>query len=672
MRLFIAEKPSMGRELASYLDGKKERHKDYIRCGNDVVTWAYGHILTQYEPGEYDEKYRRWEASDLPIVPRQWKLNVAPDAAGQFKLITRLIDEADEIVHAGDPDREGQLLIDEILAYVGNRKPVHRILLNALDEKSVRKALGSLRNNEDFAPLRDSALARSRADWLMGMNLSRAYTLRARRDGHGRVVFPIGRVKTPTLALVVRREREIEHFVPQEYFLVKVNFAAQEGVFTTKWKPREEQPGLDSEGRLIQRHVGEDLLARLAAQPEGVISDLTRKRKKEPAPLPLSLSALQVLAGKMYGYEPQAVLDAAQSLYERKYTSYPRSDCDYLPKNQLEDVPTILNHLIESSKELGEMAVNADRSIVSRAWNDQKITAHHAIIPTTVPCPQAGLSPIQRDIYFLIARAYIAQFYPDYRYEQTKVVVTAVDEEFTASGRVEIDPGWRVLYRKDSAKDTEEDNEKEESGTLPPLKKGEDVRYQDGLLDPKTTKPPTRFTPATLLEAMKGIHRFVRDESLKKQLRAVAGIGTEATRATIIAELTKRGFMTEKGKKKYLYPTETAYLLIDALPEALTYPDETAKWEERLAEMSEGRDSLKSFLADQTEYVTALVAMANDDLGARGRRPQRSRAVPAPNKVCPKCGKPLRLRHGKYGEFYGCSGYPDCRYTESVAVPPRG
>ncbi len=654
-RLYIAEKPSLGRELAACLPAPHRRHADYIETAGGVVTWAYGHILTQWEPSRYDARYRRWTAEDLPIVPPQWRLEVAQAARDQFARIRELLQTADEVVHAGDPDREGQLLIDEILEYLHNTKPVYRILLNALDEKSIRAALDELRDNSDFAPLRDSALARSRADWLMGMNLSRAYTLRVRRQGNPKVVLPVGRVKTPTLALVVRREREIAGFTPEEYYLVKARFAAADGEFVAKWKPAPDAPGLDSENRLRQQYLAEELAVRLDAAGTGVVSAHGKRRKQEPAPLPLSLSALQVLAGKRYGYEPDAVLAAAQTLYERKWTTYPRSDCEYLPENQWADRAAILGHLAQSFAPLAQMAAQADATLKSRAWNDKKITAHHAIIPTTVPCPVATLTPVQRDIYALIARAYVAQFYPPYIYEQTKIEITAAGELFTASGRVECRAGWRELYRQEKQELSEADGD-DAGGVFPPLAKGDTVHYRDLQIEPKMTKPPTRFTASTLLEAMKGIHRYVRDERLKKQLRAVAGIGTEATRATIIAELTARKLMVAKGKKKYLYPTETAYLLIDALPTALTYPDETAKWEERLARIGTGEDTLEAFLRDQTEYVTDLVTMANDDIAH------------AAALSCPVCGKALRLRTGKFGSFYGCSGYPACRHTQPATA----
>ncbi|MBQ1510134.1 MAG: DNA topoisomerase, partial [Selenomonadaceae bacterium] len=317
MRLYIAEKPSMGRELASCLAGPIQRKDGYLVTGDGIVTWLFGHILRQAEPDEYDAKYKLWRAEDLPIIPGEWKLLVAKDCEKQFAVLKGLIARADEIVHAGDPDREGQLLVDEVLDYLGNKKPVKRILLNALDEQSIKKANANLRENEEFYNLKQSALARARADWLIGMNLSRAYTLAARRAGHERIVLPIGRVKTPTLALVVRREREIENFKPVDYYTIKAEFSHENGNFMAQWKPREDQPGLDSENRLLDRKIAEEKLEYFWQEPrDGVLSLYQKTRKKEPPPLPFSLSSLQVLAGKRFGYDPQLVLDTAQKLYE--------------------------------------------------------------------------------------------------------------------------------------------------------------------------------------------------------------------------------------------------------------------------------------------------------------------------------------------------------------------
>ena len=550
MRLYIAEKPSMGREIAKCLPGPVERRDGYLVTKGGVVTWLFGHILRQAEPEEYDARYKRWRAEDLPIIPEKWQLYVAKDCEKQFSIVKSLIDKADEIVHGGDPDREGQLLVDEVLDYLGNKKPVRRILLNALDEKSIKEANEHLRENKDFFNLKQSALARARADWLIGMNLSRAYTLAARRAGHDKLVLPIGRVKTPTLSLVVRREREIENFKPVDYYTIRGTFRHENGSFTAQWKPEDTQPGLDSENRLVDKKVAEARLKEFGQEPlEGLISSYQKVKKQEPQPLPFSLSTLQVLAGKRYGYAPQLVLDTAQKLYEKKLTTYPRSDCEYLPTNQRKDAATILGNLAVSGDELlASWVPGADMKIDSRAWNDKKISAHHAIIPTTVKANVLQMSEEERNLYHLIARGYMAQFYPVHQYDQTKVEVTYHEELFTASGRTERDLGWKAMYQsqvRGKAKD-EEEREKEEdesSNALPVMKKKDGVTWQKGEMKTSTTKPPVRFTPSTLLAGMKEIHKYVKNQEAKKQLKDVYGIGTEATRATIIDDLIKRKFM---------------------------------------------------------------------------------------------------------------------------------
>lgn len=651
MKVFIAEKPSMARELAKCLPDPKKRENGYIRTGGGIVTWAYGHVLQQAEPDAYNESYKTWRTEDLPIIPETWKLIVSPSAKDQFEIIKGLIEQADSIVNAGDPDREGQLLIDEILDYVGNTKPVERILLNALDEKSIHESLTDLRDNRDFKPLKDSALARSRADWLMGMNLSRAYTLAARRQGH-KGVYPVGRVKTPTLALVVRRQRELDHFVPVTYYVVKADFDYGSGTITAQWQAKDTQSGLDSEGRCIDKQTAENILAKMEAAVSGTVTERKVTHKKENQRLPHSLSSLQIAAGKKYGYSPQQVLDTAQQLYERKFTTYPRSDCEYLPLNQRRDVPKILENLASSGQaDLENWVKGADKGLKSRAWNDSKITAHHAIIPTTVRCPYDSLTPIQKNIYFLIAQAYIAQFYGVHEYDSQRIIINCAQEDFVARGKTVTALGWKELYSRDKSDDNEEDKDQ-----LPVLKKRTTVFYKSGITEEKETKPPQRFTASTLLAAMKEIYKYVKDDGLKKKLKEVQGIGTEATRATIINELIGRKFLYEEGKKKYLRPSDSAYILIDALPDELAYPDETAIWEERLHLMSMGKDDLQSFLKDQVEFLRTLIQKAGQGVvktSAEGKR-------------CPQCGSAMIKRAGKYGEFYGCTSYPKCKHTEQI------
>lgn len=661
MRLFIAEKPSMAAELSKCLPGPLSRKDGYIITGGGVITWAFGHILRQAEPAEYDEKYKKWRIEDLPIIPQTWNLLVVDSCRKQFAIIENLINQATEIVHAGDPDREGQLLIDEVLDYLHNEKPVHRILLNALDEKSIKKAIATLRENQDFYNLKQSALARARADWLIGMNLSRAYTLAAQRAGH-RTTLPVGRVKTPTLALVVRRERELEAFKPLDYFTVKADFKHENGVFTAYWKPREEQPGLDSEGRLADGTVAKALVEKVKSVKTGVVVLCDIAEKKDPQRLPLSLSSLQVMAGKKFGYDPQLVLDIAQTLYERKLTTYPRSDCDFLPESQHSDGAIILENLcVNSQKELAAWASEADRSIQSRAWNDKKITAHHAIIPTTEKCNFASLNDTQKNIYFLIAQSYIAQFFPVHVYSQTKVELDHGSETFTASGRVIVELGWKKIFAADS--EDKEDKKDEDGGMLPAMTKGDKADLLGVKADKKSTKPPVRFTAATLLAAMKEIHKYVKNPDLKKQLKDVAGIGTEATRATIIKELIDRRFLQEEKKKKYLIPTESAYLLIDALPDELTYPDSTALWESILHRMAEGSENLAVFLEQQAHFTSNLCNIAKEQ------------NIPLKEgHVCPQCGQGiLQLRNGRNGQFWGCSRYPECKgaYDDEQGQPKK-
>lgn len=651
MKLYIAEKPSMAREIAACL-GNPKKSKGFIKTSGGIVTWLFGHVLQQAEPEVYDEKYRKWRTEDLPIIPIVWKLEVNPNTVEQFNIVKNLVDKADEIIHAGDPDREGQLLVDEVLDFIGNKKPVKRILLNALDETSIRRANSDLRDNADFFNLKQSALARSRADWLIGMNLSRAYTLVAQKLGHRDIVFPIGRVKTPTLALVVRREREIKKFKPTDFYQIHVQFQHENEIFSAQWKPSPKfmktSDAFDEEGRLVKKSVAEEFVKKFSVAPlEGKISSCETAEKKESQPLPFSLSALQIAAGKTFGYTPQQVLDAAQSLYEKKFTTYPRSDCQFLPTNQFGDARKILSHLSRTRDEnLRNLVTNADTSIKSRAWNNKKISAHHAIIPTTKPLID-GITLIEQNIYKLIAKNYAVQFHSLHVYDETAVSVSYKSEIFSALGKVTKQDGWRRFYI--TAKTKSED----EIENLPKMKTGDAVTYKKSELKKGTTKPPVRFTASSLVQGMKNIHNYVKNPDAKKQLKDVYGIGTEATRAAIIDDLIQRGFL-KLMTKKALQPTEKAYMLIDALPDEMTYPDATAIWEDKLHSMSEGDGTLENFLQGQAKFVTELCQKA-----------ETAKIELAEGFVkCPRCQKGVMVqRNGKNGKFWGCSNYPDCKMT---------
>ncbi len=651
MRLFVAEKPSLGQALAQGIGhGKKENGYISLNDGRDIVTWCFGHILEQLNPDEYDEKYKRWRMEDLPILPKPWKLKVKRDAAKQFKVVKELASKADTIVNAGDPDREGQLLVDEVLEYIGNKKPVRRILLNALDEKSVKEALRDLRDNKDFLGLKESALGRSRADWLVGMNLSRAYSLRAQEAGYDGSIS-VGRVMTPTMAIVVRREEEIAGFKPVKHYSVQVIFHHEMGNIPAIWQMPEDTKGLDSEGRLLDRSVAEEIIAKMKDAPKGImgkILSVEEKKQQEGQRLPYSLSSLQIEAGKKFGYSPQTVLDTMQSLYEKKLTTYPRSDCEYLPENQFAEAGQVLTSLqAVSSDDFGRLLQGADTSIRSRAWNDKKISAHHAIIPTRIAPDFATLTETEQKLYVMVAKAYLAQFYPVHTYLATIVHLAFAEEKFLSRGRTVTEIGWKVIYGKGS----DDEAEKEPEPILPVVAEGDEAEYLESGISEKTTKPPARFTPSTLLKAMKEIHKFVRDESLRAELKECSGIGTEATRAGIIEKLQSSGFLAVS--KKYLIPTDKARLAVKILPDTLTYPDTTAIWEKELEEVSKGMMSLEEFSRRQEKVMSELLEQA------------KGVSIPAaPSAVkCPKCGKPMRRRKGKTGYFWGCTGYPDCTAT---------
>lgn len=642
MRLFIAEKPSLALAIATGLGGQKKK-EGYYECGDDVVTYCFGHIMQQYNPDDYDEKYKTWKLETLPIKPVKWKLKVSPDCKKQYGVIKRLVEKAAVIVNAGDPDREGQLLVDEVLNELGvlQTKPVQRILLNALDDKSVKAALNDLRDNKDFSGLRNSALARSRADWLIGMNFTRAYTLKAKEAGHD-IKFSIGRVQTPTAALVVRRELAIKNFKPTEFYNLAVSWQTGSSTFISTWQPPDDCEGTDAEGHVVDKAVIQKVNEKILAAANGKIIQVEQKSGRSQQKLPYSLSSLQIDAGKMYDFTPQKVLDVQQTLYEKKLTTYPRSDCEYLPTNQLTDVGTILNNIKSVSDELHRFVDGADIKIRSRAWNDKKITAHHAIIPTTVKPDFGALSDDEKKLYEMIARAYVSQFYPVQTFLTTTIIVEASGEKFKTTGTVIQESGWKKLYA--SSNDDKE-------MILPSVVEGQEVSLVESEIKAGVTKPPARFTPATLIKAMKEIWKYVKDENLKSLLKECKGIGTEATRASIVETIQQRGYV--KLEKKNLVPTETGFLLLDVVDENMTYPDITAKWEHDLEAISRRELPVKEFMAKQEGYIDSLLSNLSS------LRIQQSADV----HVCPNCKKALRKMKGKNGFFWGCTGYPDCKTT---------
>jgi DNA topoisomerase-3 len=670
MRLFIAEKPSVAKAIAGEL-GVTSRGDGFIQCGDDTITWCFGHMLEQADPDAYTPNdvptnpktgKKLWRVEELPIIPATWIMKPRDDAKQQLAVIGKLLKQASEIVNAGDPDREGQLLVEEVLEHFGSTKPVKRFWVSAQDSVSVQRGLAALKDNREYRGWGAAAQARGRADWLIGMNLSRAYTLRAGRGG-SRALLTVGRVQTPTLAIVVVRDREIEAFKPIPYHTITAQIQHANGNFVARWEAKEDQAGLDSEGRLVDTAVANTLTETVTGKT-GRITEYKQEPKKKLHPKAYSLSDITLVASNKFGYTAAEVLDVCQSLYEtHKLTSYPRTDCSYLPESQHADASRVLAAVKHVNPELVGLVDKADPSIKSKTWDDSKITAHHGIIPTMHQGSMSGLNEKERSIYDLIVRAYLAQFYPVYEYMSTTVGVDVSGATFRASGQVTTCSGWRDVYAVD---DSEEggDGGKEptDSQTLPAMKQGDDVACSKATRNDSKTKPPARFTEGTLGRAMEEIHKFVLEAEHKKMLREGDGIGTSATRASIISELKRREFLETKGKQ--IISTTLGRSLVDALPEVVKSPVLTALYERMLKGIEQGTSDQDAFITKQEQFIREQVTKANT--GSVSIAGGKEGVKVSELHKCMACGKGLSRRAStkKKGMFWwGCSNYPTCTQT---------
>jgi DNA topoisomerase-3 len=636
MRLFIAEKPSLARAIAEVLPTPQYRSRTHIECGvNDVVAWCAGHILQTAPPESYGAQYKTWRLEELPIAPRDWKLEVSsPELLAG---IQRLLKIATRVVHAGDPDREGQLLVDEVLAFAGYRGPVDRILIRDLSPEAVRKELGALSPNEKFRPLSDAALARQRADWLYGMNMTRLYTLLGRAAGY-QGVLSVGRVQTPLLGLIVSRDRAIAEFRPAPYYLVAAEIrAVGERSLRAFWVPPE-GAALDESGRLLQREIAESACERVLGQEGRVVHSAQDKMTQAP-PLPYALADLQVDAGRRLSMSAKAVLDACQSLYETyRAITYPRSDCAYLPEAHHNKGGEVLAAIARVAPSLGPAISKADLTRRSKAWNDKKITAHHAIIPTPSGAVAAGaMTGAERAVYELVASRYLAQFYAPHEYLQTRLELEIAGERFVATGRQALSPGWKALSgelesdAEDAAADADADPERASAAPLPKLSPDERATVSSASILDKRTSPPRPFTDASLIAAMCAVAKYVTDPSIKKILTEADGIGTPATRAAIIETLFERGYV--ERQKKVVVSTPTGRALIASLLQVATTPDMTAVWEVAMRAIQDGRHSLDAFLARVGTELQELV----DQGRALGRiTVAEATSCPTPGRGGPK------------------------------------
>lgn len=707
MKLWIFEKPSVASAVAAHLKKPHVRKDGYIETGEGYVSWCVGHVLEQCPPDEYDEKFKAFPGNleDLPIIPKQeeWKLKISDSKKKQVSVLKKLISQCSSIVNGGDEGREGQLLVDEVILFFKCKKPVERILLNALDDKSIKKAINNLQDNRNFQNLYSSALGRSRADWLMGMNATRLYTGLAKKQNFFGVLS-VGRVQTPTLNIIVQRDEEIENFVPKDYFMVYATFLEQsqkDNPFKTRWLPpgqtleaanqqeKKDVSGeesddevevmtgsttapskpvwLDESNRIIDKNEALRIAQEVRDAKVGTVSKYINKAAEEYAPLPFTLTGLQVVLNRMYGFSAQQVLDICQSLYEAGHLTYPRTDCNYLPVSQFGESKDIINAINQSGTFVSKYVQKSNTSIKTRVWDDSKLGEHHAIIPTASAPNFASLSEDAKKTYDIVAKHYLAQFFQNCKVDKASVEVSIANHRFAASGRVVKDMGWRILFSGES--NTSKDV------SLPVLSQGIPVDCIKSEVEDKKTTPPPRFTQGTLLEIMENIHRLVSDPVEKKKLKSVEGIGRSATRAGIINTLLKRTYIIEKGKE--LHSTEFARAFVKSLPRQFVDPGLTARWESALDGIAQGKISLKDFedkmglfitkniTTERTKNLPPLPRPANQKTSTGG-----SGKAPAKGKKCPKCGVGVMItREIKKGpkagnKFKGCSNYPKCTHTE--------
>ncbi|WP_338473658.1 DNA topoisomerase III [Pseudomonas sp. WP18] len=635
MQLYLCEKPSQAKDIAAVLGAKRRGDGCWLGAGV-TVTWCIGHLLETAAPDAYDARYKRWVLADLPIVPAQWKMTVKPKTASQYKAVKRLLGEARELVIATDADREGEMIARELVEHCRYRGPIRRLWLSALDEASIRKALAALRPGADTFNLYHSALGRSRADWLIGMNMSRLFTLLGRQSGY-QGVLPVGRVQTPTLRLVVDRDRSIADFVPVAYWAIDVQLSHQGIAFTAQW--RADPQACDDQERCLNPSLARDAAQAMGDATTARTLKVRTERLREAPPLPFDLGTLQEVCSKKLGLGAQETLDIAQSLYETyKLITYPRSDCGFLPLSQHSEAPAILAALAQADPSLAPLREHLQPQRKSRAWNDAKVSAHHGIIPTAAAKNLDKLASKQRAVYTLIRARYLAQFLPNHEYDRTQADFDCAGQALRAVGKQIIEPGWKRALPEALA--PAKGREAPAPQTLPALVEGLDCAVDEVRLKDLWTQPPKPFTEGDLIKAMKNVAKLVEDPLLKQKLKDTTGIGTEATRASIIQGLLDRGYLVKNGKA--LSATPAAFSLIDAVPRAIADPGTTAIWEQALDMVQSGEMSLEEFVTRQAAWMSKHVARCQGmnltisgpaSPAGRGATPWKNKRKPAKRKA---------------------------------------
>jgi DNA topoisomerase-3 len=600
MKVYLCEKPDQGRTFAKAL-GVTQRGAGCLKSNDIIVTWCIGHLIQQWEPKEYDEKYKQWDLSHLPIIPKTWKMKKTQSTASQYEAVCGILKNLtanDTVYISTDADSEGELIGVEMLEHTNCKAQRKRIINTSLDDISLRESLADPRNAEDTYPDYLSALARSRADWISGMNLTIAISAVNRGKIEG--FFSVGRVQTPTLSLIVTRDLFIENFKPKNYYDLKGVFDINSESVEAKWKaPKEEC----EEGKY---YTNEDAIKAIKAKiqgKDGIVSKYEKSLKKKGAPLGFGLSDIYAAASSKFGYSAASTLKIMQSLYDtHKICSYPRTDSQYIPPAMKADISVVLEAIGKTDPQnsnLQDILGRCDKKKSSKIWKKDD-SAHHAIIPTRVPGNINKLSTEEKNMYEIVRNRYVAQFLPDYEFYSSKIDVTIEGEVFEVSGNVPHIQGWRDIEGKSN----------ESSVELPVLNKNDIAHCKSAKIENKKTKPPSYYTDGTIIIDMKNIGKFIEDPKMRKLVNDSKGIGTEATRANILETLEKRGFI--KKQKKHVISTEKGRALISISPKYLKDPEMSAYWEQDLDNISKKTQTFEKFMAQQEKMLNKILIDVNE------------------------------------------------------------
>ena len=647
--LVIAEKPSVARDIARVL-GANQKDGGILEGKNYVVTWALGHLVTLADPEEYDRKYEKWEMATLPMLPKEMKLVVIRQTGRQFSVVKTQLFRKDigEIIIATDAGREGELVARWILEKAGCHKPIKRLWISSVTDKAIKEGFANLKDGHDYDNLYRAAVARAEADWLVGMNGTRALTCKYNAQ------LSCGRVQTPTLAMIAKREEEIRKFVPKEYY--GISLETQD----VKWTWRDEKT---KSFRTFSRERVEQIKGRLENAALEITS-VEKKAKKTMAPGLYDLTTLQREANLKYGFSAKETLNIMQRLYENhKVLTYPRTDSRYIGKDI---VPTIKERLkacgIGPYRKFAGALMNKPVQVNGSFVDDKKVSDHHAIIPTEQFVQLDHMTNEERKIYDMVVRRFLAVLYPASQYEQVTMEAKAAGETFAASGKVIKSLGWREVYEgraDDDLEDDTDDEKKLKDQRLPEMKTGTRLKILKTSLNTGKTKPPARFTEATLLAAMENPVKFMetRDKEAVKTLGETGGLGTVATRADIIEKLFHSFMMEKKGNEIHI--TSKAKQLLELVPEDLKKPELTADWEMKLSQIAKGRIRQGDFLHQIRDYTCEIVDEIKTGEGT-------FRHDNLTNKVCPQCGKKLLAVNGKNSKMLVCQDR-ECGYRETIS-----